>query len=238
MDVLIIHYNTPELTEAAVRSLWKHTPKARVTIFDNSDKRPFDASRFTLHDIRFTYIDNTRGQVVNWEEWLALFPNKEPALENDWGSAKHCYSVEMCYDRFPNGFVLMDSDVLVKKDITPMCDETKAFVGRIHCNTRNFGFHINRLCPYLCWINTPLLKPYRVRYFHPDKMWKLHRWKQGDTSKGCHDTGAWFLDQALRTGLPYEDMEIMDYIVHFKAASWRKPGGHVEWLRKHQELWK
>ena len=50
MDVLIIHYNTPELTAAAIRSLWKHTPGARVTVFDNSDKRAFDNAQCTMHN--------------------------------------------------------------------------------------------------------------------------------------------------------------------------------------------
>ena len=42
-NVAIVHYNTPELTEAAIRSLWKNTPDAAVTVFDNSDRRRFRA---------------------------------------------------------------------------------------------------------------------------------------------------------------------------------------------------
>jgi len=230
-DVLIIHYNTPELTAAAIRSLWKQTPQSRVTVFDNSDKRPFEAMDGVC------VLDNTKGQFVEWDKWLLQFPDKQPSPENNWGSAKHCYSVELCFDRFPDGFVLMDSDVLIKKDITPLCDKNKAFVGRIHCNTRNFGFRVERLCPFICWINTALLRPYGVRYFNADKMWKLHQWKPGDTSLGCHDTGAWFLEQVRKTGLPYSNIEILDYIVHYRSASWRKPNGHLEWLHQHRNLW-
>ena len=228
LDVLIIHYNTPELTAAAIQSLWKHTPQARVTVFDNSDKRPFGP----IQDERCTVIDNTRGQVVNFEWWLAMFPDKMPCPENDYGSAKHCFSVEMCYDLFPDGFVLMDSDVLLKRDITPLCDKSRAFVGRIHCNTRRLGIRVNRLCPWLCWINTPLLNPLGVRYYNKDKMWKLH-----PLPAGGYDTGAWFLEAALETGLPYSNIEITDYIEHFRAASWRKPNGHIEWLNERRRLW-
>ena len=41
ITVCIVHYNTQRLTECAIRSLWRHTPDARVVIFDNSDRAPF-----------------------------------------------------------------------------------------------------------------------------------------------------------------------------------------------------
>lgn len=44
MRVAIVHYNTPKLTAAAVRSLWKHTPGVRVTVLDNSDRLPISRS--------------------------------------------------------------------------------------------------------------------------------------------------------------------------------------------------
>ena len=41
-QVAIVHYNTPELTRAAILSLRKQTgDRSAVTVFDNSDKRPF-----------------------------------------------------------------------------------------------------------------------------------------------------------------------------------------------------
>ena len=41
-NVAIVHFNTPELTRATILSLWKHTPDCHVTVFDNSDRRPFE----------------------------------------------------------------------------------------------------------------------------------------------------------------------------------------------------
>ena len=39
---VIVNFNTPELCEAAILSLWKHgCQDVHVTIFDNSDTRPF-----------------------------------------------------------------------------------------------------------------------------------------------------------------------------------------------------
>ena len=41
-QVAIVHYNTPELTEALVKSIRKHGGEEyQVVIFDNSDERPF-----------------------------------------------------------------------------------------------------------------------------------------------------------------------------------------------------
>ena len=41
-QVAIVHYNTPELTEAGILSLRKHGGEDwPVTVFDNSDRKPF-----------------------------------------------------------------------------------------------------------------------------------------------------------------------------------------------------
>ena len=43
--VAIIHYNTPELTMAAIGSLLKNGGGPfRVVVFDNSDTRPFEGA--------------------------------------------------------------------------------------------------------------------------------------------------------------------------------------------------
>lgn len=229
MDCLIIHYNTPELTSATIRSLWKHTPQAKVTLFDNSDRRPFQISEFP----QVSYIDNTKGGVVNWVEWLKQFPNKQSCWENNYGSAKHCYSVESCFDLFQDGFVLMDSDVLVKKDITPLYDSSKAFVGRVHCNSRQLGAHLLRVNPWICFINTQMLKQYGIRYFNRDKMWKM----SDIFPNYAYDTGAWLYEQVCSQGLPFSNIEIFDYIEHLRAASWKPYKDRRAWLESNKELW-
>ena len=43
-QVAIVHFNTPELTEACILSIRKHGGQDyRIVVFDNSDKRPFTA---------------------------------------------------------------------------------------------------------------------------------------------------------------------------------------------------
>ena len=232
VQVLIVHYNTPELTAAAVRSLWKQTPEARVTVLDNSDCRPFCCDDIAAYGT-VDYVDNTRGQVVNWEEWLETFPDKIPAPENNWGSAKHCYSVEVMMDRFPNGFLLMDSDVLIKKDVRELVDRNVPWKGGVQVNTRRFGVVIPRVIPFLCWINTPLLKTHGIRYFNGAKMWNL-------TSKAPdnhYDTGAWLLEACKKAGLEGHRIEIRDYIEHYGHGSWRLHKSEKAWIEEHHGLW-
>lgn len=230
--VLIVHYNTPELTAAAVRSLWKHTPEAKVTIFDNSDKRPFCCDEIAAYG-EVEVIDNTKGQVVNWEEWLETFPDKIPAPENNWGSTKHCYSVEVMMDRFPDGFLLMDSDVLIKKDVRELVDRSTPWKGGVQVNTRRFGVVIPRVIPFLCWINTPMLKAHGIRYFNGAKMWNL----TSKTPDNHYDTGAWLLEACKKEGLEGHRIEIRDYIEHYAHGSWRTHKRADAWINEHKRLW-
>jgi hypothetical protein len=59
-------------------------------------------------------------------------------------------------DMFPDGFLLMDSDVLVRQDVSGLADSSVAFVGQERKPTRRFP--VPRVLPYLCWVNTPMLK--------------------------------------------------------------------------------
>ena len=75
-NILIVHYNTPELTTATVLSIRKHTPGCRIIIFDNSNMRPFPA----MEGVEI--IDNTRRQVIDFDKWLAGYPDKLTTAAN------------------------------------------------------------------------------------------------------------------------------------------------------------
>ena len=50
--------------------------------------------------------------------------------ENRYYSAKHCYTIQKFMDMYPEmPFILLDSDVLLKKDISDVFDEKFAFIG-------------------------------------------------------------------------------------------------------------
>lgn len=235
MTVCIVHYNTPKLTAACIRSLWKHTPNARVTVFDNSDKRPFSSIvNCKLSNCPIEVVDNTRGQHIDFEKWLATFPDKEPSPGNNYGSAKHCYSVQWLIDHSEEPFVLMDSDVLIRKDITPFFEHKDcAWVGELGENVRRrFGYNFQKVQPFLCWLNVPLLKEKGISYFNPEYMWNL------TTRKPNHryDTGAWLHRAVGEARLPVCQLPIGEYILHLGHGSWRDKRP-MEWLQMHRHLW-
>lgn len=226
-NVVIVHYNTPELTDAAIRSLNKHTPGCQVYILDNSDSRPF-VNSFQNVEV----IDNTKGQHIDFDKWLDTFPDKEPPLGNHYGSAKHCYSVDYMTDYLEKPFVLMDSDILVTQDISTFFDESYVFAGRIHCNTKRFGITVYRLAPFLCFLNVPMMRKHGVRYFNRDWMWTMSHVYPNNR----YDTGAWFLKDCWDKNLPSKDIDIGQYIKHFVNGSWVKRDFH-RWLRENRMYW-
>lgn len=233
MLTAIVHYNTPKLTAAAIRSLWKHTPGCRVIVFDNSDKRPFCCDKIAAYG-EVTVIDNTKGQLVNWEEWLEAFPDREPSPGNNYGSAKHCRSVQWLCDFLDEPFMLMDSDVLVKKDISPFWQHPDcAWVGELGENVRRrFGYSFMKVQPFLCWLNVSLMRRHDIRYFNAEWMWNLTSRKPNHR----YDTGAWFCKSVQDAGLPTFELPLTDYILHLGHGSW-KERSPMTWLKQHSALW-
>jgi len=231
--VCIVHYNTPELTAATVRSLNKHTQDCRIVVFDNSDTKPFiipdGFNRFV------EVIDNTKGQIIGFDVYLSQFPDKETGAINksNYGSAKHCMSVQWLIEHLEEPFVLMDSDILVRRDISELCNPRYAFVGHIVCNTRQrFGLEIYRVEPFLCYINTPKIKVNGVTYFNSNYMWALSH----KTPNNRYDTGAWFFKDCCQHNLPYLNVNITPYMIHLGHGSWID-GSAEEWLKKNKELY-
>jgi hypothetical protein len=230
--ICIVHYNTPELTMAAIRSLWKHTPGTYVIVFDNSDQHPFTVPSGLPSGIEV--IDNTRGQIIDFDRWLQTFPDREPSPGNNYGSAKHCYSVQWLIDHRRNPFMLMDSDVLIRQDIAPLFDDDYAFVAHVGCNTRRrFGFELLKADPFLCYINVPMLRKHGIRYFHPDYMWNL----VSCSPNNRYDTGAWLYHEVKTKRLPFRDVDVKaNYIHHLGHGSWRDKD-YRQWLEEHKDLW-
>lgn len=222
-QVVIVHFNTPEITRAAVLSLKRTTPDCNITIFDNSDTRPF------VKMDGVSIIDNTKGQIIDFKKFLDRYPDKQP-VENDWGSAKHCYTIDRLFDYFPDGFVLMDSDVLVKKDISYFFNPDVVTVGEIY---KYWKPHRKpRLLPYLCWINVPMCRKYNIRYFDDNRNFRL----KNTQHPSMYDTGASFLEDCSDVGLTMRIIQLSHYIEHLGNASWRDKNWK-RWLNEHKTLY-
>lgn len=238
VNILIVHYNTPYLTGHLAKSINKFTPNAQIYIFDNSDKAPFDASGFD----NITIFDNTKGKYIDFNKWLQKYPkrNASGGKVNGWGSAKHCVSVEKCMSLINGNFILLDSDVLLKKDISELFDPSKIFVGEV---VTQLNSKIKRVLPYICFINNDACKKNNVHYFDENRMHGLMCNKINRAADN-YDTGAAFY---LNCGtLPRKEIKVEDYVVHYSGASWKEVKERKykhdlspkQWIEKYGKLWK
>lgn len=223
--VCIVHYNTPEITNAVIRSVWKHTPDCEVTVFDNSDQRPF------VQMDGVTVIDNTKGQICDFDKWIAGYKNARETVCNN-GSEKHMWSVEYLYQNSDDGFVLLDSDALVKEDISPFFDESVAWVGQTEDRPANWN-HVRRLMPYCLWVNVPMCKKAGITFMSEGRIFMVSH-----MGPPWYDTGASFYHDCMSANLPYKEVEINGYVEHLVGGSQaRLSKAWRAWLAKNRRLY-
>jgi disulfide oxidoreductase YuzD len=222
INILIVNYNTQRLTDACINSINKHTKDTSIYVFDNSDKEPFIN---TFDNVKI--IDNTKGQIINFDEWLEKYPTKNQ-MSNNYGSAKHTYTVEKFMQMFDRNFILIDSDVLVKKDISELYDDRYIFVGE---KLNKLSFWRERIAPYICFINNKMCKKNDIHFFDENRCTQIS--KEGY----AYDSGASFLDDASKFNHKFINCD--DYIVHYGAGSWlnSNKANIDEWINKYRNLW-
>lgn len=238
-EIAIVHFNTPELTKALVKSIRKHGGEGiHITILDNSNERPLKG---TIKGCKI--IDNTNGQLIDFDAELAKFPNKQEhvRLSSNYASTKHAMSVQLLFDLLPDGFVLMDSDILIRKDINFLFNEKYAAVGAVQRRQPHYKVEINRLLPMLCYLNVPLLKVHGAKYFDPERTFGL----LPDTlnRNNWYDTGAVILEDIRKTkpelvALVYSSLT--SYYLHYVHGSWKKNDleNQKKWIEANSALWK
>jgi hypothetical protein len=238
--IAIINYNTPELTEAAIKSIRKHGGEDyRVVIFDNSNARPFTKKMRGVE-----VIDNTNGQVINFDEELEKFPNRVPkigcAKGCEYGSAKHMMTVQKLWELLPDGFVLMESDILLKANIDEFFRPEYSVVGYCQKAQPHNPFSIGRMLPMLCWMNVPLLTKYGTLYFDPKRTYGLLAGGKANRNN-WYDTGAPLLADILakRPHLKGLHIDIRNYVEHYGSGSWKNndQSTQIAWLEAHRNLW-
>ena len=258
--VAIIHYNTPELTEALIFSIRKHGGEDyRVVVFDNStdyiDKhgdackaRPFrticKAERKLWGKGGVKVYNNRHGKIIDLERELERYHERDEHIgcaQGCWyGSDKHMMTVQKLWELIPEGFVLIDSDVLIKDDFDFMFMPDECCCGYIHKSSG--PMQIERLVPMLLWINVPMCEAGGARFFDPDRAWALH--KGYDSPKNFWDTGAAFLDDIRRLkpqchGIAITRERILAVIEHYGGGSWHGNDllKQAKWLEKNRDLW-
>ena len=239
-QVAIVHFNTPELTEAAILSLRKHGGKDyKVVVFDNSDCRPFTKKMEGV-----TIIDNTHGQVIDLDAEVRKYSDRSYYLGcpkgNVFGSAKHMITVQKLWELLPDGFLLMDSDILIRKDVDFMFMKDECVCGHIQQPQPGNTFGIGRLVPMLLWLNVPKLIAGGAKFFDPNRSMGLLPGEE-HVKGNCYDTGAALLEdiRSHKNGLCGKRIDIRPLMFHYQAASWRRAGlaGQLAWLNANRDLW-
>lgn len=233
-NIVIIHYNTPHLTECLVRSINMFVDNAIIYIFDNSDRYPFTAEFDNV-----TLFDNTKGQIINFDKWLENYPKRFKSTEATkmFGSAKHCYSVEKCIELVDENFILLDSDVLLKRDISCLYDDRVIYIGEV---IKQPYVSVKRVLPFVCFINVEMMKKYGKHYFDDNYMHGLYNNKVNEHAD-WYDTGAGFYINTL--DLPHMDIVCEDYVAHYGAGSYadmihrKKPQTPNQWLITNKKYW-
>jgi hypothetical protein len=232
-NIVIIHYNTPHLTECLVRSINLFVNDAVIYVFDNSDKNPFTAEFDNV-----TVLDNTKGQIINFNKWLEKYPNKNRSngKTNGWGSAKHCYSVEKCMEILKENFILLDSDILLKRDISNLYRDDLMYVGNVITQPNST---VKRVLPFICYINVKMCIEKNVHYFDENYMHGLS-YTRNNPYADRYDTGGAFYLQASK--YKHEEIDYGNYAVHYGHGSWHKRGEKTkisasDWLKFYKKLW-
>ena len=236
--VAIIHYNTPELTMAAIGSLLKNGGGPfRIVVFDNSDVRPFPVAT------NVTIIDNTKGQIIDFDKELEKYPHRDRTIGCakgcEFGSAKHMMTVQKLWELLPYGFVLMESDILIKRNIDEFFNKDYSVYGYCQNSQPNNPFGIGRMLPMLCWMNVPMLTREGARYFDPIRTYGLLPGGHANRNN-WYDTGAVLLEDILRMRprLKGYHRDIREFVEHYGSGSWQNNElqHQLAWLEAHKNL--
>ena len=249
--IVIINMNTPHLTEACIQSIRKQGCNWPIVVFDNSrdvhwpageglPARTIEAKPLIKRIKGVKVIYNTIGQVIDFDAELAKFPQRVHAhgAINGWGSDVHMWTVDKLFDLLPDGFILVESDVLVKGDITQLWREEYSFCGYVQKHQRGNKYGIGRILPMLCYFNVPKFKAEGVRYFDPKRSWMLH--PNENSRSNWYDTAASLLEDVLthRPRLKGLHIDIRPLVEHFGGGSYRATESmQREWLNRHAALW-
>ena len=213
--VAIVHFNTPDLLEALIRSIRKQGGEEyQIVIFENSNERPFTKR---MKGVRV--IDNTKGQLVDFDAELAKWKkDKDQGYSKgcNFGSVKHMLSVEWLMQNMEEPFVLMDSDILLKAPIDDMFDDQYTAIGATDSGMNVYG--ISRMIPFLCYINAPECRRLGLHYFDPDRAWAIIGGKVLD---GKHyDTGASFNEDLKKCPqAKVKHIDITKKMIHMGSGS-------------------
>lgn len=232
LPFVIVHFNTPELTTCLCSSIRKFHQNNEIIIFDNSTIKKFPKEMLKVFDI--TYLDNTNQQLLNFDNSFKNYKKDIKIVkQNNLGSAKHCLTIDYIIKTINKNFILLDSDVLIKKPID-FINENYISCGLLSTEEKKIKtIRQLRIFPFLQYFNVNKINEYNLSYFNATEMVGI------DQKPIIYDTGASFYKSLckLNNNEFKTDVNIFNYIVHFNSGSW-STGAYKNWLIKYKNLWK
>lgn len=195
MNVLIVNHNTELLVNALILNL-ENYGTFNIFIVDNSDGECMRVVE-TKHTIHF--IDNTDDSYINYrEEFEKVNTNK--SLDCG-GSFIHACTIQKFYDSTEEPFLLLDSDVILRKNPSEFIDTECLYSGeKSH----------NRIMPMVLYINTPKCKSKGIRFFDGRTICPIEP----------VDTGYVFFKDCEGKG-PSKNFRILDVASHLGGSSYK-----------------
>lgn len=134
-------------------------------------------------------------------------------------------------------FVLCDSDILLKRPVDDLYDESVTAIGFIDQGWNN-PHGIKRLWPMLCYINAPECRRLGIHYYDGSRCWGIN----SDHPYGTwYDTGAAFLEdiRANKEATLRTFTDATERFEHLWSGSWNKNKEKEwqRWLNEHAGLW-
>jgi hypothetical protein len=134
---------------------------------------------------------------------------------------------------------LLDSDVLLKRDISELWRPDCIFVGEVVTQPRST---VKRVLPYVCFINSDACKKNNVHYFDENRMHGLmcnRIIKAADN----YDTGGAFYYNC--GNLPRSYVKTENYVEHYSGGSWKEVKemkyahklSPTQWIAKYSKFW-
>lgn len=207
----VVHFNTPFMLTCLIKSINKHVKNAYIYVFDNSNKEPFIN---TFNNVEV--IDNTKNQIINFYQLSINYK-----IENT-GSWRHSVTIQKLIEIIDDNFVLLDSDVLIKKDFSFLYEKREIHAG---C----FEPIFKRIAPYMCFINVNECKKHNIQYY---------KIKTGENvNNKTSDTGSQFYASIIDKNIPCDkNVSIGKYIKHLDGGSWRNKDIN-EFIFNNKHLW-
>lgn len=212
VDIYITNFNTTDLVNLLIRSIIKNVRslRYRIMVVDNSTLEKFSLDKsIDLEGHSVKVLDNTGKKLFDTDMLIKRYSRVES--NNNYASLRHAIAIQWILDTAENDVILLDSDVVIKRDIDFIGDKyfTVADVG---CNAVN----IRRFLPFIQYFDIKKIREYRLRYLDIDRM---HGGRNAENSKK-YDTGASFYEDVIRKKIPYKVINHNVYIDHLKGGSW------------------